>query len=333
MSGFSFLAPWRLVLLIVPAALLAAYVIVQRRRTRYAMRFTNVALLDSVAPDKPGWRRHLAAAGLVAGLVFASMAAARPALASEQADKGAVVMVAIDTSLSMQATDVSPSRLEAAQAAARQFLTTMPKDTRVGLIAFDGQVTVLSQPTTDHAAVAQQLDNLRLGEGTAIGSAVEASVQAVKAATANNASNANDSTTTTTTPANATPNATIVVLSDGETTVGVPNDTAAQDAAQAGIPVNTIAFGTDSGTVSVGGGQQVQVPVNAGALARIAQQTNGQAFTAQSAGELQSVFNKLGHSVHHHPVTKQVSDWFAGGALGLLALAGVGSLLWFSRLP
>jgi Ca-activated chloride channel family protein len=332
MSSFSFLAPWRLVLLIVPAALLAAYVIMQRRRTQYAMRFTNVDLLDSVAPDKPGWRRHLAAAGLVAGLVFASMAAARPALASEQADKGAVVMVAIDTSLSMQATDVTPSRLAAAQAAARQFLTTMPKDTRVGLIAFDGQVTVLAQPTTDHAAVAQQLDNLRLGEGTAIGSAVEASVQAVKAATANNANNAND-TTTTTTPASTTPNATIVVLSDGETTVGVPNDTAAQEAAQAGIPVNTIAFGTPNGSVSVGGGQQVQVPVNGAALARIAQQTNGQAFTAQSAGELQSVFNKLGHSVHHHPVTKQVSDWFAGGALALLALAGVGSLVWFSRLP
>jgi Ca-activated chloride channel family protein len=260
------------------------------------------------------------------------MAAARPALASEQADKGAVVMVAIDTSLSMQATDVTPSRLAAAQAAARQFLTTMPKDTRVGLIAFDGQVTVLAQPTTDHAAVAQQLDNLRLGEGTAIGSAVEASVQAVKAATANNTNNAND-TTTTTTPASTTPNATIVVLSDGETTVGVPNDTAAQEAAQAGIPVNTIAFGTPNGSVSVGGGQQVQVPVNGAALARIAQQTNGQAFTAQSAGELQSVFNKLGHSVHHHPVTKQVSDWFAGGALALLALAGVGSLVWFSRLP
>jgi Ca-activated chloride channel family protein len=124
-----------------------------------------------------------------------------------------------------------------------------------------------------------------------------------------------------------------VVLSDGETNVGVLNDTAAQDAVTAGVPVNTIAFGTDNGTVRDPSGQSVPVPVNRQALAQLAQQTGGQGLEAQSASELDSVFAKLGHDVNQHPVTKEVSDWFAGGALALLALAGVGSLAWFSRLP
>ena len=329
MGDFSFLAPWRLLLLAVPIALLVAYVVVQRRRTRYALRFTNVELLDSVAPDKPGWRRHIAAIGLLTGLVVASMAAARPAFATEQSDHASIVMLAIDTSLSMEATDVSPSRLAAAQEAARNFLTSMPAHTRVGLVAFDGNVRVLAQPTEDHNTVAVALNQLRLGEGTAIGSAIRTSLQAVQSAE-------NSGTTTSTTvagTASAAPTATIVVLSDGETTVGVPNDTAAQEAAAAGVPVSTISFGTPNGVVNDPSGQPVAVPVNGAALARIADQTGGQALTAQSASELKSVFAKLGAGVNSHPVTKEVGDWFAGGALMLLALAGISSLAWFSRLP
>jgi Ca-activated chloride channel homolog len=331
MGDFSFLAPWRLVLLAVPLALLVAYVVVQRRRTRYAMRFTNVELLDSVAPDKPGWRRHMAAIGLLAGLVVASMAAARPAFATEESDHASIVMLAIDTSLSMEATDVSPSRLAAAQDAARNFLRSMPAHTRVGLIAFDGNVRVLAQPTEDHSAVAEAVDQLRLGEGTAIGSAVRSSLQAIQAA---ESSTGPTSTTSTTAPAAGTaPTATIVVLSDGETTAGVPNDTAAEEASAAGVPVNTIAFGTDNGTVDDPLGRTVAVPVNRPALARLAEQTSGQALTAASASELDAVFSKLGAGVNRHPVTKEVGDWFAGGALTLLALAGISSLAWFSRLP
>jgi len=282
-----------------------------------------------VAPDKPGWRRHIAAIGLLTGLVVASMAAARPAFATEQSDHASIVMLAIDTSLSMEATDVSPSRLAAAQEAARNFLTSMPAHTRVGLVAFDGNVRVLAQPTEDHNTVAVALNQLRLGEGTAIGSAIRTSLQAVQSAE-------NSGTTTSTTvagTASAAPTATIVVLSDGETTVGVPNDTAAQEAAAAGVPVSTISFGTPNGVVNDPSGQPVAVPVNGAALARIADQTGGQALTAQSASELKSVFAKLGAGVNSHPVTKEVGDWFAGGALMLLALAGVSSLAWFSRLP
>jgi Ca-activated chloride channel family protein len=205
----------------------------------------------------------------------------------------------------------------------------MPAHTRVGLVAFDGDVRVLAQPTEDHDAVAATLDQLRLGEGTAIGSAIRTSLQAVQAAENNGAT----TSTTVAGAASATPTATIVVLSDGETTVGVPNDTAAQEAAAAGVPVSTISFGTPNGVVNDPLGQPVAVPVNGPALARIADQTGGQALTAQSAAELESVFAKLGAGVDRHPVTKEVGDWFAGGALTLLALAGISSLAWFSRLP
>jgi Ca-activated chloride channel family protein len=124
----------------------------------------------------------------------------------------------------------------------------------------------------------------------------------------------------------------IVVLSDGATNVGVPNDTAAQEASDARVPVNTIAFGTPNGTVNDPSGQPVVVPVNSAALTTIAQQT-GQALTAQSADELRAVFAELGAAVNRHPVTKEVGDWFAGTAFTLLALAGISSLAWFSRLP
>ena len=318
-----------------PIALLAAYAVLQRRRTKYALRFTNLPLLDQVAPDRPGWRRHLAAAGLVGGLILATFAAARPAVAHEVSDRDAIVMLAIDTSLSMRATDVAPDRLSAAQAAAHKFLDDMPEHTRVGLVAFDGTASVVTSPTEDRAAVGQAIDRLELGEGTAIGSAVHASLGAIEAATASGLGLGLGlrPRRSTTAAADATPSATIVVLSDGETNMGVPNDTAAQEAVAAHIAVNTIAFGTDNGTVRDPNGEQVRVPVNAQALAELAQQTSGQAFTAETAGQLQDAFGQLGKAVNHHQVVDDVADWFAGGAFMVLAGAGVASLLWFSRLP
>ena len=330
MSDLSFLAPSRLLLLAVPIGLLVAYVVVQRRRRRYAVRFTNVELLDDVAPDKPGWRRHVAAVGLLAGLVVASMAAARPAFATEESDHASIVMLAIDTSLSMEATDVSPSRLAAAQEAARHFLTSMPAHARVGLVAFDGDVRMLAQPTEDHRPWRPP-------------SASCASVKARRSARPCGR-RFRRSRPPRTPPArrprrqrqararHRRPPSSL--LSDGETTVGVPNDTAAQEAAAAGVPVSTIAFGTDNGTVDDPiTGTPVAVPVNRPALARLAEQTSGQSLSAESAADLDAVFAKLGAGVNRHPVTKEVGDWFAGGALTLLALAGISSIAWFSRLP
>ena len=265
MGSLSFDAPHRLWLLIIPIAMVVAYLVMQRRRRSYAVRFTNVDLLDSVAPDRPGWRRHLPALLLLFALVVGAMGFAKPARAEEVANKGGVVMLAIDTSLSMEATDVSPTRIEAAKAAATSFLKTIPDGVRVGVVGFDGSSQILLDPTTDTEAVKRTIERLQLGEGTAIGEAVFSALEAINAP---DPANTGDATTTTTPPTTSVKPTdgklagAVVLLSDGETTQGRPNDEAAQAAEAAGVAVNTIAFGTDSGIVTGPDGSQIPVPVN-----------------------------------------------------------------------
>jgi Ca-activated chloride channel homolog len=325
MSDLSFLAPLRLWLLVVPLALLVLYLVVQRLRRGYAVRFTNLDLLDKVAPDRPGWRRHLPAALLLFGLVVGTVAMARPAVAQEKATKGSTVVLAMDVSLSMEATDVSPSRVAAAKDAAGSFLKNLPDGVKVGVVAFDGSASTAIEPTDNKAAVQRTIDRLRLGEGTAIGEAVFAGLDEISAAN----QNADGKSTT---DGKGAPGA-IVLMSDGETTQGRPNDEAAQAAKKAGVPVSTIAFGTDAGTVTAPDGSTVNVPVNASALADLANGTGGRALTAATAEQLQKVYSDLAKSVKTEKVTREITDWFTIAAMAFVVLAAAGSLLWFSRLP
>lgn len=338
MSDLSFLEPSRLWLLLLPIGLVIAYLVVQRHRRRYAVRFTNMALLDEVAPDKPGWRRHVPALVLSLGVVAATLAFARPALADQVTDKNGVVILAIDTSLSMQATDVQPNRLAAAKAAAKAFLDNVPDGVKIGVVGFDGEATQLLAPTANTEAVARTIDKLQLGEGTAIGEAVYTSLSAIEATLDREAAKAGPQTGATTTApaagASAKSPATIVLLSDGETTVGRSNDQAAKAAEAQDVPVHTIAFGTDGGSVRTPDGQTVNVPVNRQALQKLARQTGGRYFPAASAEQLKQVYEQLGKSVTTTtPVEKEIGDWFTGASIALLGLAAAGSLLWFSRLP
>ncbi|HTH07064.1 MAG TPA: VWA domain-containing protein [Ilumatobacteraceae bacterium] len=337
MGSLSFDAPHRLWLLIIPIAMVIAYLVMQRRRRSYAVKFTNVDLLDSVAPDRPGWRRHLPALLLLFALVVGAMGFAKPARAEEVASKGGVVMLAIDTSLSMEATDVSPTRIDAAKAAAVSFLKSLPDGVRVGVVGFDGSSHILLDPTTDTDAVKRTIDRLQLGEGTAIGEAVFSALEAINTPDPANTGDA----TTTTTPPTSTVKPTdgkfagaVVLLSDGETTQGRPNDEAAQAASAAGVAVNTIAFGTDSGIVTGPDGSQIPVPVNRDALKTLADQTGGTYSSALTADQLKQVYAKLGQSaVSHETVHHEITDWFTFAAMALALLAGIGSLVWFSRLP
>jgi Ca-activated chloride channel family protein len=325
----SFLEPSRLWLLLIPVLLVAGYVVVQLTRRRYAVRFTNVALLDEVAPDRPGWRRHLPAAVLVLGVIAATLGFAKPAVADVDDERSGVVILAIDTSLSMEATDVAPSRFKAAKEAAKVFLDNVPEGVRIGVVGFDGQARQLLAPTDNTDAVARTIDRLQLGEGTAIGEAVATSL-----GTISDTLEQDTETTTTTAGADEQAPATVVLLSDGETTVGRPNDEAAALAEEQGVPVHTIAFGTDRGSVTAPDGQQVPVPVNRQALQRLANQTSGQYFPAATADQLKQVYEQLGRSaVAGDVIHREVGDWFIGIALVLVALAAAGSLFWFSRLP
>jgi Ca-activated chloride channel family protein len=329
MTDFEFLNPGRLLILALPVALVIGYLVLQARRRRYALRFTTVEMLDDVAPDRPGWRRHLTALGLIMAAVVATVAFARPVIAGETLESTKIVVLAIDTSISMEAEDVSPSRIDAAREAATAFLDAVPEGVAVGVVGFDGTARHLISPTTRIDAVRRviegAIDHGSLGEGTAIGEAVFLGIEAIESSVEAAGEDA--------APESGEAAGTVVVLSDGETTMGRTNDEAATAARSAGIPVHTIAFGTDAGTIHDPFNGEIPVPVNEQALAELARQTEGKAMTAVSVEELSQVYEDLGRSVTVEREQVEIGDWFAGAALGLLTLAGVGSLLWFGRLP
>jgi Ca-activated chloride channel family protein len=326
MLALTYLAPGRLWLMVVVIAMAAGYVALQFRRRDYAVRFTNVDLLRSVAPRQPGWRRHLPAIAMVLGLACMVLALARPAREEKVPRERATVILAIDTSLSMMATDVAPNRIDAAKQAAKVFLDIIPPKINVGLVSFNGSATVNVPPTTDRLAVKSAIDSLELAEKTAIGDAIFTSLDAIKLAP--KAENRGE----------AVP-ARIVLMSDGSTTVGRPDAVAAREAKRRSIPVSTIAFGTDHGSITIanpnGSGEMItqEVDVNTAALKDIADATGGKAFTAASEAELKEVYKDLGSSVGFVVEFREIILWFVGIALVLLFASSAMSLLWFSRLP
>lgn len=316
----SFLAPERLWLLLLLPVLAAAYVLVQRRRQARAVRFTNLAMLAQVAPRRPGWRRHVVAAGLLASVALLVVAFARPVDDVRVPRERATIVLAVDVSLSMEATDVSPSRLVAAQEAARNFAADLPPRLNLGLVTFSGAGSVLVPPTTDRDRFVAAVNALQLSEYTAIGEGLFTSLDAVRQAPVDPEQ-----------PDAAVP-ARIVLLSDGETTVGRSNVDGARAASEADVPVSTIAFGTPDGVVEIGGVEQ-PVPVDEQALRDIATTTGGQAYAAESAGELEDVYADIGSSIGYETEEQEVTARWTGIALLATLLTTAGSLLWFGRLP
>jgi Ca-activated chloride channel family protein len=322
----TFLAPGRLVLLIAVAALIVAYAVLQRRRRHYAMRFTNLELLAALAPRRPGWRRHVAAAALLGALALLVVGFARPTRAVRVPRNEATVMLAIDVSASMEATDVPPNRLAAAQQSATDFAEHLPDRFRLGLVAFDGVARVLVPPTSDHETVAGAISRLRLGPRTAAGEAVYAALESIAGATTSPATPRSSGPGEA--PARAT--ARIVLMSDGATTSGRPTSEAALAARDAGVPVSTIAFGTDAGTVTIGN-TLIPVPVDRFALQQLADLSGGKFFQAASGEELSGVYRDIGTAIGYRTVRREATATFTGAAL-LLAAAGVAAgMAWGGR--
>lgn len=339
--AFEFLAPGRLWLLLGVAALGVAYVVMQRRSGRYAVRFTNLALLDSVAPSRPGWRRHLPAALMLLALAGMVGAFAKPAADRRVPRERATIIVAIDTSLSMDATDVAPSRLAAAQMAAKEFVDLLPERLNVGLVTFNGIARVAVPPTQNREELHAAIDQLRLGERTAIGEAIYASLDAIGVETSDPTRLPDGTSVQPPDDEGATDDggeeevpARIVLMSDGSTTVGRPDAQAAAAAKRAGVEVSTIAFGTPEGVIEIEGQPgPISVAVNPEALAAIANATDGTAFTAATGEELREVYADIGSSIGYTTELKDISGTFVGASLVLLFGAAVLSQLWFSRLP
>jgi len=313
-----FLEPqWLLALL--PVFLLAGgYVWRQFRRRSYAMRFTNVDLLRTLAPKGLGWRRHVSATAFLLSLLVLGAALARPSVDKQEPLERATVMLAIDVSLSMEADDVAPTRIEAAQEAAKAFVNELPPTYNLGLVSFAKAANVLVPPSKDRASVNTAIDALTLAEATATGEAVFTSLDAIRTVPADGA--------------NGAPPARIVLLSDGYRTSGRSIEDAATAAEQANVPVSTIAFGTDTGVVDIRGNLQ-RVPVDRLSLQQLADQTKGYFYEAASVGELKKVYEDMGSSIGHRVEPREVTQWYAGVALLFGLVAAALSLLWTSRLP
>lgn len=314
-----FLSPGRLWLALLVVAVAVAYALVQGRPTGYAVRFTNLALLDRVAPRRPGWRRHLPAAGSLLGALLLVGALAQPALPVLAPRERATIVVAIDVSISMKAEDVAPNRLLAAEQAARRFVARLPARFNVGLVAFAGTATIVNSPTRDRAAVLANIDRLRLQERTAIGEAVFAGLEALRAFDAQAAQDP--------------PPAAIVLLSDGDNSTGRSIGAAVAAARGARVPVSTIAFGTPDGYVVAPDGVREPVRVNKTTLRELATGSGGRAYEAESLNQLDEVYRDVRSSLGFQTVTQEVTLWLVGAGLVLVLLASVGSLVWFARLP
>jgi Ca-activated chloride channel homolog len=309
---------WLLALLAV-VAVVALYLIMQPRRRRYALRFTNVGLLSTLLPRRPGWRRHLAFGLIALALVALVLSLGAPAVNGRVPRARATVMMALDVSLSMRANDIEPARFEAMQTAATQFVDELPRSINVGLLSFSGTANTLVTPTTDHAAVRAAIDHLELAESTAIGEAIFTALADIATFQAGLGSTA------------TAPPARIVLLSDGYNTVGRTTDEAIAAATAAHVPVSTIAFGTDYGTLDLDG-QTVPVPVDHDTLKKIADQTGGSYAAAASAAEVRKAYADLGSQIGYTVRPRDISAWFVRSALILTLLGVVLSLFWTGRL-
>jgi Ca-activated chloride channel family protein len=323
----SFAWPFMLLSLALIPVLVLAYLLVQRRRVKYAMRFTNLDLLANVVDRSPGWRRHLPPVFALAALAALLVALARPATTIAVPRDEASVVLAIDVSGSMMATDVPPTRLAAAKDAASRFVKGLPDRFGVGLVSFSTGATALAEPTDDRTEILDQIDGLEAHTGTAIGDAIASAIDL--------APKDEDGKVATGKDGNAL--VSILLLSDGASTQGISTDDAIGLAKDAGVAVNTIALGTDAGTVTVpnelGEPQTVSVAPDRETLEQIASETGGTYFDAPTEQDLNTVYEAVGSQVAWDKEKQEVTVAFAGAGAVLLLLASGLSALWFGRLP
>jgi len=310
----SFQAPLFLIgFVAIPLALLALWA-ARRRPAKYVIRFPATATLSAVVGRTGRARKIIPPALLALSLAGLVTALARPEATIAVPVERASVMLVTDTSGSMNATDVAPSRLAAAQQAATRFLDKVPKSLQTGLVAYaDGPTTVV-RPTQDHEQIKTTLNALQADGGTATGDALDAALTALGARD------------------KKSPPAAIVLLSDGASKTGQDPATVAQKAKSLGVPIYTVALGTPSGTLQLGG-QTIDVAPDPEALAQVAQLSGGRAFTAEDSDALDGVYQTLGSRIGTKKEKKEISAGFA--AVGLLLLGGAAftSLRWRGRLP
>jgi Ca-activated chloride channel family protein len=316
----AFLSPDRLFILLVIPLLIAAYIFASRRKNRRGMRFTNTSMLAVVVPKQSQWRRHVAVALSILSLLTLTAAFARPKTVVDVPRERATVVLVIDASLSMQATDVKPTRLDAAKAAAVQFVRNLPEKYNVSVVSMAGSASILVPPTLAHDTVENAILGIRLQDSTAIGEGIVTALRALEQAPKDPKK-----------PDSAAPGA-IVLLSDGTNTVGRAPQQAAAQARDAKVPIYTIAYGTQNGYVDLDGKRQ-PVPVDHHQMQDVARISGGQYFSAVSADQLKQVYENIGSEVGYEKADREVTSRFAGYGLAFAVLAALGAISLGARWP
>ena len=313
-----FLNPERLWWLLLVPVLVAAYIYLTRRKNRTGMRFTNTSILGAVVPVQSQWRRHLAVALSLLSLVALTIAWSRPSGVDRVPRERATIVLVLDISQSMAATDVKPNRLDAAKTEAKRFVASMPPSYNVALVSLSGTPASRLPPTTERGQVNRAIDALTLQDSTAIGDAI-----GVAMSTLQSAPKAADG---------SVPPGAIVLLSDGQNTAGRSPTQEAAAAARAKVPIYTIAYGTENGYVDLDGKRE-KVPPDKALLQRIASMTNGRAYTAESAGELDTVYKNIRSEVGYEEVRKEVTATWAGYGLAFAVVAALAAVSLGARWP
>lgn len=338
----TFTSPLILLALLPVAALAVAYLVMQRRRTRYAVRFATLPMLDRVAPTRPRWRRHLATTLVLLALAAFATAAAGPQMRLRVPYEQATVIVAIDVSGSMEARDVPPDRMTAAKEAAVQFVRELPETVQVGVVAFSRDARLVAPVTADRALVENAIGSLQAGGGTAIGEAVFASAEEVLRQAAASAEPSDGGTPAPgdggdpgsddggAAAAEPIP-ARLVLLSDGYNTVGRSPAESVPAALDAEMPVSTIAYGTPDGVIGSGFRTRA-APADQESLRMLADETGGHFYSAESGAELDQVYEDIGSAIGWRTETTLVTTPLVLLGLALALIATALSLRWFSRL-
>lgn len=316
----TFLSADRLLILLVIPLLIGAYIWATRRKNRRGMRFTNTSMLDVVVPKQSQWRRHLAVALSLLSLITLTAAFARPSTVIDVPRERATVVIVIDASQSMQATDVEPNRLAAAKTAAIEFVEKLPEKYNVSIVSMAGNASILVPPTLAHNTVENAINSIQLQDGTAIGEGIFTALRALQQAPKDPNK-----------PDSVAPGA-IVLLSDGSNTAGRAPMQAAAAARTAKVPVYTIAYGTENGYVDLDNERQA-VPVDHDLMKQIAELTNGQYFAAATVDQLKTVYANIGSEVGYEKAEREVTSRFAGYGLAFAVLAALGAISLGAKWP
>jgi Ca-activated chloride channel family protein len=321
--GLGLQAPlWLLALLAAPR-LVWLYVRHEQGARRGRAAFAAPALLPSVAPRLPGWRRHLPVLMYLLALIALVIALARPQVTIAVPIDQARVLLVFDQSGSMASTDVQPTRLDAARRAAGAFLTRLPRRVQAGAVVYNQAARVIQGPTRSRAAVRSALAAVKPAGSTATGDALNLALSVARRAAK---------------PGAKPPPAAIVLLSDGKSVRGSDPVAAARAARRARVPIYTVSLGTPQGTIPRHDRQgnvigQTRVPPDPQTLSHIAQTSGGRTFDVRDSARLSAVYQRLGSQIARKKEPRQITAGFAGGALALVVAGGLMSLFWFGRIP